>query len=60
MEKDCCEFICGAPPTFHGFRIEWNRIDMQMYEYVSVTARNFTIVVVVAILLYDTNFLFIF
>ena len=26
-----------------------------MYEYVSATGRNFTIVVVVAILLYDTN-----
>ena len=22
MERDCCEFICGAPTTFQGFGIE--------------------------------------
>ena len=25
MERDCCEIICGAPTTFQGYRIEWNR-----------------------------------
>ena len=22
MERDCCEFICGAPTTFQGYGIE--------------------------------------
>ena len=22
MERDCCEFICGAPTTFRGYGIE--------------------------------------
>ena len=22
MEKDCCEFICGAPTTFKGYGID--------------------------------------
>ena len=26
MERDCCEFICGAPTTFPGYGIEQNRI----------------------------------
>ena len=25
MERDCCKFICGAPTTFQGYGIEWNR-----------------------------------
>ena len=25
MERDCCEFICGAPTTFQGYGIEMNR-----------------------------------
>ena len=25
MERDCCEFICGAPTTFQGYGIELNR-----------------------------------
>ena len=25
MERDCCEFICGAPTTFQGYGIEYNR-----------------------------------
>ena len=26
MERDCCEFICGAPTTFQVYGIELNRI----------------------------------
>ena len=25
MERDCCEFICGAPTTFQGYGIEEKR-----------------------------------
>ena len=25
MERDCCEFICNAPMTVHGYGIEQNR-----------------------------------
>ena len=27
MERDCCEFICGAPTTFQCYGIELNRIE---------------------------------
>ena len=27
MERDCCEFIYGAPTTFEVYRIELNRIE---------------------------------
>ena len=26
MERECCEFICGAPTTFKGYGIEQNRM----------------------------------
>ena len=25
MERDCCEFICGAPTTFQGYGIEYRK-----------------------------------
>ena len=27
MERDCCEFICGAMTTFQGYGIELNQIE---------------------------------
>ena len=30
MERDCCEFICGAPMTFQSYGIEQN-IHMALY-----------------------------
>ena len=28
MERDCCEFICGAPTTFQGYGIEYLTVCM--------------------------------
>ena len=27
MDRNCCEFICGASTIFQGYGIQWNRIE---------------------------------
>ena len=31
MERDRCEFICGAPTTFQGYGIEYNKIEIDYF-----------------------------
>ena len=49
VEMDCCEVICGAPMTFQGYGIEYNRIESKFFPLrvacvkVSVHQKNFSL-----------------